>query len=322
MFDERGLGDVIDHATQQAPAKRDLTLGEAVKALVLNGLGCIKQALSLVPRFFQNKPTSRRISPRVAPEQLNDDALGRALATLYAYGVTALYGRIAATAAKRLALRPTSRHLDPTSVHVDGRDNREEPAAEPVVHITTGDRRAHRPDLNQGRLELLVAHQAGIPVLMPPLSGTSRDPQACGEVIHAHIHQLRTTSGATSLVAESAFDREANLDQLAHTASKWITRVPATVRDAHVALAHADPSVMAPRPAGYRSRELPSRDGGVAQRWVLLDSAARQPQAQRSADRQLRQQTDQEVQAFTTLCRPSFACDAEARQALLAFAQD
>jgi transposase len=83
MFDELGLGDVIDQATQQHPEMRDLTVGEAVKAMVLNGLGFINQALYLVPRFFQNKPTSRLISPRVAPEQLNDDALGRALDTLY-----------------------------------------------------------------------------------------------------------------------------------------------------------------------------------------------------------------------------------------------
>jgi Domain of unknown function (DUF4277) len=53
-------------------------------------LGFINQALYLVPRFFQHKPTSRLIAPRVAPAQLNDDALGRALDTLYAYGVTEL----------------------------------------------------------------------------------------------------------------------------------------------------------------------------------------------------------------------------------------
>jgi Domain of unknown function (DUF4277) len=45
MFDELGIGDVLDHATQQNPEMRDLTLGEAVKATVLNGLGVINQAL-------------------------------------------------------------------------------------------------------------------------------------------------------------------------------------------------------------------------------------------------------------------------------------
>src|SRR5918996_1660634 len=130
MFDELGIGDVIDHATQQDPEKRDLTAGEAVKAMVLNGLGFINQALYLVPRFFQNKPTSRLISPRVAAKQLNDDALGRALETLYGYGVTELYSLSAATAAKRLGLAPRFAHLDSTSFHVDRRDNSDEEPTE------------------------------------------------------------------------------------------------------------------------------------------------------------------------------------------------
>ena len=67
MFDELGIGDVLDQATRQNPEMRDLTLGEAVKAMVLNGLGFINQALYLVPRFFQNKPTSRLICPALRP---------------------------------------------------------------------------------------------------------------------------------------------------------------------------------------------------------------------------------------------------------------
>lgn len=38
MFDELGIGDVIDQVTQQNPEMRDLTVGGAVKAMVLNGL--------------------------------------------------------------------------------------------------------------------------------------------------------------------------------------------------------------------------------------------------------------------------------------------
>jgi transposase len=321
MFDELAIGDIIDQATQQNPEKRDLTVGEAVKAMVLNGLGFINQALYLVPRFFQNKPTYRLISPRVAPEQLNDDALGRALDTLYDDGVTALYSLIAATAAKRLDLNPTYMHLDSTSFHVDGCYNSDEPPSEQVVHITKGYSRDHRPDLNQVMLELIVEHQAGIPVLMKPLSGNSSDPQEFGQVIHAHINQLQTTYGANYLVADSALYSEENLDKLAQTAIKWITRVPATVREAQVALAQADPPAMAPLQEGYRYHELTSTYGGVAQRWVLIYSEARQPQAQRAVDKQLRQLTDKEVKAFKTLCRTTFACEADARQTLAAFEQ-
>src|ERR687896_755342 len=204
MFDELGIGDVLDQATHQNPEMRNLTVGEAVKAMVLNGLGFINQALYLVPRFFQQKPTSRLISPRVTPKQLNDDALGRALDTLYAYGVTELYSLIAATAAERLGLAPQFVHLDTTSFHVDGRYNSDNAPDEQVVHITRGYSRDHRPDLHQVMLALIVEHQAGIPVLMKPLSGNSSDGPEFGQVVQAHIAQLQTTYGTTYLVADSA----------------------------------------------------------------------------------------------------------------------
>jgi hypothetical protein len=68
----------------------------------------------------------RLISPRVAPDQLNDDALARAVDRLYAYGVTELNSLLAATAAERLGLTAFFAHLDSTSFHVDGRYNSDE----------------------------------------------------------------------------------------------------------------------------------------------------------------------------------------------------
>jgi len=209
--------------------------------MVLNGLGFINQALYLVPRFFQNKPTYRLISPRIAPAQLNDDALGRVLDTLYAYGLTELYSLMAATAAERLGLAPHVAHLDGTSFHVDGRYNSDEEPEEQVVHITQGYSRDHRPDFNQVMLELIVEHQAGIPILMKPLSGNSSDAQDFGEAVRTHVHQLQTTYGMTSLVADSALYSAANLQKLAQTRMKWITRVPAPVNTAQTVLAQADP---------------------------------------------------------------------------------
>jgi transposase len=321
MFEELGIGDVLDHATHQNPEMRDLTVGEAVKAMVLNGLGFINQALYLVPRFFQNKPTSRLISPRVTPTQLNDDALGRALDTLYASGVTALYSLIAATAAQRLGLTPRFAHLDSTSFHVDGRYNSDEAPDEQVIHITRGYSRDHRPDLNQVMLELIVEHQAGIPVLMQPLSGNSSDAQEFGQTIREHIAQLHITYGTTYLVADSALYSEENLQQLSQTPMQWITRVPATLSEAQAALGQAAPQTMLPLMAGYRYQELASTYGGVEQRWVLIHSEPRQPQAQRTVDKQLRTQSEKEIKAFKKLGATAFACQADAQQALATFAQ-
>jgi transposase len=321
MFDELGIGDVLDQATRQNPEMRDLTVGEAVKAMVLNGLGFINQALYLVPRFFQHKPTSRLISPRVTPQQLNDDALGRALDILYAAGVTELYSLIAATAATRLGLAPRFAHLDSTSFHVDGRYNSDEEPDEHVIHITRGYSRDQRPDLNQVMLDLIVEHQAGIPVLMKPLNGNSSDAHDFGQLIADHMAQLQITYGLTFLVADSALSSAENLQKLAETRTKWITRVPATVSEAQAVLAQADPQTMAPLTAEYRYQVVPSTYGGVEQRWMLIHSEPRQPQAQRTVAKQLRQQSEQEVKAFKHLCRTAFACATDAQQALATFAQ-
>jgi transposase len=320
MFDELGIGEVIDRATQQNPETRIVTAGHAVKAMVLNGLGFVNQQLYLVPRFFQDKPLSRLLAPLlIEAKHLNDDALGRTLDTLYDYDVTALYSLIAATAAERLGLAAPFAHLDSTSFHVDGRYNSDEEPAEQVVHITQGYSRDHRPDLNQVMLELIIEHQAGIPVLMKPLSGNSSDAQEFGQIVKEHIAQLHTTYGTTYFVADSALYSEANLQQLAKTQIKWITRVPATLHDAQATLAQADPPTMTPLTDGYRYHLLSSTYGGVAQRWVLIYSAHRHPQAQHTVDRQLRQQGEQEVQAFRQLCRTTFACEADAQQALATF---
>jgi hypothetical protein len=120
-FEALGITAVIDRAPQQDPEMRIVTAGHAVKAMVLHGLGFLKQQLDLVPHFFQNKPMARLIAPGIQARHRNDDMLGRALATLYAVGVTELYSLIAATAAQRLGLPPTFTHLDSTSCHVDGR---------------------------------------------------------------------------------------------------------------------------------------------------------------------------------------------------------
>ncbi len=204
MFEELGITEVIDKATPQDPAMRMVTAGHAVTAMGLNGLGFVNQQLSLVPHFFQHKPLARLLAPAMQASHRNDDTLGRALETLDAYGVTELYSLIAATAAKRLGLAPTFPPLDSTSFHVDGRSNSaQEPEAE-VMHIPRGYRRDHRPDLHQVMLELIVEHQAGIPLLRQPLSGHSSDAHEFGQGIQEHLAQFQTTSGLTSLVADSA----------------------------------------------------------------------------------------------------------------------
>src|SRR5262249_47842589 len=86
MFEELGITEVIDKATQQDPAMRIVTAGPAVKAMVLHGRGFLNQQLYRVPHFFQHQPISRLMAPGLQASHRKEDTLGRALDTLYDFG--------------------------------------------------------------------------------------------------------------------------------------------------------------------------------------------------------------------------------------------
>jgi transposase len=117
MFDELGIGDLVDELVPQDLSQRKVSVGQALKAMVLNGLGFANRRLYLMPEFFCNKPIERLVGAGISPEHLNDDALGKALDTLHAFGLTELYRLIARQAAERLGLGSgvAMAHLDTTT---------------------------------------------------------------------------------------------------------------------------------------------------------------------------------------------------------------
>jgi transposase len=106
MFDELGIGEVIDRSIAQDARRRQVSVGQAVNAMVLNGRGFVHQPLCLVPSFFDNTPLERLIGPEIEAAHLNDAVLGRALDTLYAMGVTPLYTLMATEACTRHSAYP------------------------------------------------------------------------------------------------------------------------------------------------------------------------------------------------------------------------
>ena len=89
MCDRIDLIDTID--TFIGPTKRKVSVGEAVKAMVLNALGFVSRPLYLTPEFFSNKPVDLLIRSHLCAADFTDDSLGRALDTLYENGVTELF---------------------------------------------------------------------------------------------------------------------------------------------------------------------------------------------------------------------------------------
>ncbi len=315
MYDELGIGEVLDRSVAQDTAQRQVSVGQAVKALVLNGLGFVNRALYLVPQFFADKPTERLLGAGILPEHLNDDVLGRALDTLYEHDVTGLYTVISAQACPRLGLVRSTAHLDSTSFHVDGEYDREADLG--VVELRPGYSRDHRPDLNQVMLNLIVEQRAGLPLLMQPVSGNSIDTKSFGQVIEQHIDQLNATHAVDYWVADSALYSEANLQTLAAHRGDWITRVPETLRLAKQQVAEV--GTLQDLAPGYRYRRTEVEYGGVRQRWLVITSVQALQRALPTVERQLGKAAAQELKAWRALSRQRFACETDARQALVQF---
>jgi transposase len=105
MYEELGIGEVIDRAVPQDEERRLVSVGQAVKAMGLNGLGFVNQRLYLIPHFFQDQALGRLLGAGIGPEPLNDDVTGRAWDRLYERDVTSVYALVSREAVKRWGLR-------------------------------------------------------------------------------------------------------------------------------------------------------------------------------------------------------------------------
>ena len=71
--------------------------------------------------------------------------------------------------------------------------------------------------------------------------------------------------------------------------------MPTTLSEAQDAVAQANPETMPSLKEGYRYDVLASNDGGVPQRWALIYSEHRRPQAQRTVNKGWRTQSEKEA---------------------------
>ncbi|MGB9880232.1 MAG: IS1634 family transposase [Anaerolineae bacterium] len=201
--------------------ERQVSVGEAVQAMVLNALGFTTRPLYLTSEFFANKPLDRLLRPGLTAALLNDDSLGRALDILYEAGPTEIFAQVASHALRLWGIQHRFVHLDTTSLSVEG--EYEWPEEPEGVRITHGYSRDRRPDLKQVVVALLTSYRSALPLWIQALDGNALDNHAFPKIVEAYIAHLQ--AGAMPyLVADSALYSEANLQRL--EGIRWLTRVP------------------------------------------------------------------------------------------------
>ena len=307
---EIGLAEQIDRIV--GPTGRQVSVGEAVQAMVLNALGFTGRPLYLTPEFFANKPLDRLLRPGLRAEMLNDDSLGRALDILRERGETEVFAQVASHALAVYGISHRFVHLDTTSFSVEGRyDRPEEPG---TIRITHGYSRDHRPDLKQVVVALLTTYRSALPTWIQALDGNTSDSRVFPSLVEAYLGQLREGE-MPYLVADSALYSAENLQRLSGV--KWLTRVPERVGAAKGLIAEVGAEKM--RPAcreGYRYLELCTTYGGVRQRGLVVWSAQAEERERARLQKQVGKERRQAEKAWRALCRREFGSQEEAEAAV------
>lgn len=313
MYDELRIGQSIDALIPQDMKQRNLTIGQILKAMVLNGLGFANQRLYLLPHFFDGKPVEHLLGEGVTASDLNDDVTGRMLDSIYEEGASDIYRVIAKNALQILGLSCHMSHIDTTTFHTDGQyDQADE---EGVIRITKGYSRDHRPELNQFGLKLIVEGQAGIPMMMEALSGNDNDKTRFRETIRDHIGQLQDDFSTQHLLGDSALFCAKTLKLMKGLI--WTSRVPETLLQARDLIAELADDLAKKNDGekpNFKSVDVTYAD--IKQQWIVVYSPQANARAKHSVSRQFEKKSLADQRLLDGLCKQDFACKADALKAV------
>ena len=265
-----GLIDMID-ARLVPDSQEEITPGEAVAGMILNGLGFANRPLSLTPQFFANKPLDLLFREGVCAERFNRFKLGRTLDEVHAYGCDLLFSELALAVCAQEGIALRFNHLDTTSFALTGAYVPD--SDEQAITITHGYSKDYRPDLKQAVLELMVSQDGGVPFVSKSWDGNTSDTKIFQERAAALLATFQRSPTPRYLVADSKLYHE---DNAAHLRTLgFITRIPTTLNLVSQVITQAlrwNTWQRLNDTTRYQRVELCHY--GMAQRWLVVSSEA------------------------------------------------
>ncbi len=321
ICEQIGLIDQID--ARVANTGRTVSVGQAVQAMVINGLGFVGRPLYLTPEFYRSKPIDLLIGEGIEADDLNSDSLGKALDQLYQAGISEIFAAVSAHALRVFGIQVRFAHLDTTAFSLQGayeiHENIDEGEPEPIT-INYGYSKDHRPDLKQAILGMICANQTSIPTYLNALSGNVSDKTSLPEIAAVYLAQFAEQEETPILVADTALYSADNIKGLSQ--NQWVSRVPATISQAKDLLAQTDVSQMiASERETHFYHEVESHYGDVEQRWLIVLSEARRQQEVAQFEKRIGREQAKLSQQAKKLQREVFNCKKDAQKAVQQFAK-
>ena len=117
VIKELGIIEMIDERIE--PDEREqITAGEAIAGMILNGLGFSQRPASLTPQFFANKPMGSLFREGVCAAHFNRFKLGRSLGDVY--GCDLLFSELSVSICRQEGIELRFQSLDTTSFSLTG----------------------------------------------------------------------------------------------------------------------------------------------------------------------------------------------------------
>ncbi len=307
-----GLVSMID-ARLQPDDQEAITPGEAVKGMILNGLGFANRPLSLTPQFFAGKPLDLLFRPGVTSDMFNRFKLGRTLDEVNTYGCDLLFSELALAVCQQEAIDQRFNHLDTTSFSLTGDYVPE--SDQQAIAITHGYSKDHRPDLKQVVLELMVSQDGGVPLVSQNWDGNASDNQIFQDRAKALLSTFKQSATPRYLIADSKLYSEANATALKPLG--FITRIPDTLKLVSQVISQVlreDTWQRVDDTTRYHCLELCHY--GMAQRWLVVCSEAAMQRAEKSVSKAHQRESDAIEKQLFHLQAKRFESQEQAQAAL------
>ncbi len=315
VIDDLKLVELIDQHLPQDD-KQEITPGEAVKGMIMNGLGFSNRPLSLTPQFFTNLPMEHLFRPGVKASHFNRHKLGRTLDQCSEFGCESLFSRLSLQACQIEHVDTQFHSLDSTSYSLSGEykvDDEQEDAV--PIKIKHGYSKDHRPDLKQVVQEMIVSQDGGVPLVSKNWDGNASDNKIFRERVSALIDAFKTSKTPQFCVADSKLYHKENADFLAQI--RFITLIPSTIKLEKESILNAllrDDWTSIDE--NYKYTPVNVEHMGIKQRWLVTYSKAAHERAEKSLVGLVAKERAALDKALFHLQAQRFACETDAHQAL------
>lgn len=312
VIDDLRIVEIIDTRIE-TDLQEEITAGEAVKGMIINGLGFSNRPMTLTPQFFQNKPLDVLFREGMRAEHFNRFKLGRSLDDVYAYGCDLLFSEISIAVCQQEHVELRFHSLDTTSFSLTG--DYVPDSDEQAIRIVHGYSKDHRPDLKQAVLETIVSQDGGVPLMCECWDGNASDTKVFQARAADLIGQFQAADEPRYLVADSKLYSEENASNLSQLA--FVTRIPETLNTVKDVIEQAwDFAAWKELNPSLAYQRLDLSHYGITQRWLIVYSKEAEQRAQKTVDKAVAREYEQTQKFLFHLQAQRFGTKQDAQKAL------